>query len=108
MTANLHTHLHRSLFALPLLAVGLLATLSTEAAPVSAAALAAPPAMVIVASGTGTVIALAQPEAGGGDKAGFTAPGNCAAATAPVGAAALARIPGDLGPIAVRIRCASM
>jgi hypothetical protein len=82
MSANLHTHLHRSLFALPLLAVGLLATFSSEAAPEP------------VRGGSSSPIA-------------FTAPVNCAEPSAKVGAAALARMPGDLSPIAARIRCAN-
>jgi hypothetical protein len=84
MTASLSTQLHRSLFALPLLAVGLLGAASIDAAPRPAAVFAgaAPTLLPVVAEL------------------------DCGPLPAPAGALALARMPGDLGPIAARVRCA--
>lgn len=74
---SLSTHLRRSLFALPLLAVALAGVASMER-PVTPALEAWVPA---------------------GD--------DCAAPARPVGARGLARMPGDLVPFNRRLRCAS-
>lgn len=74
---RLSLHLHRSLAALPLLVLGLLAA-GHEAAP------APEPLRLIIA-----------------DEAG------CAEAARPVGARGLARMPGDLAVIGRRISCAA-
>jgi hypothetical protein len=75
----LSTHLRRSLFALPLLAVGLAGLASAER-PV-------PPAP--------SVLEAWQADAG-----------DCGASPRPVGALGLARMPGDLTAYARRLRCA--
>jgi len=74
---RLSTHLHRSLAALPLLALGLLAVPSEVARR-------AEPLRLIIA-----------------DEAG------CAEAARPVGALGLARMPGDLAVISRRMSCAA-
>lgn len=74
---TLSTHLHRSLFALPLLALAL------------AAALQPPPSL------KDTV------------RTAVTAGLACGEAVQPAGALGLARMPGDLGLISRRISCAA-
>ncbi len=89
MTATLSTQIHRALFALPLLAVGLAAAFAAGPVP------GPHPALPQAAEAT-----LALP-------AGMlVAKLDCAATLAPVGALGLARMPGDIGPLGRRLRCA--
>ncbi|MBW8310751.1 MAG: hypothetical protein K0M64_01840 [Rhizobium sp.] len=74
---TLSSHLQRSLFALPLLALGLAAALQ-------------PPPSLKDAVGTAVTAGLA-----------------CSEAVQPAGALGLARMPGDLGLIGRRINCAA-
>lgn len=74
---TLSTHLHRSLFALPLLALALVAAL------------------------------LPQPSLKDTVRAAVEAGLSCGEAVQPAGALGLARMPGDLGLISRRISCAA-
>ncbi|MFY2763892.1 hypothetical protein [Arenimonas sp. MALMAid1274] len=78
---RLSTQLHRSLFALPLLAVGLLATTAGDASPVS---LPVPAALAEAAL-----------------------PGLDCSNPRPAGPRGLARVPGDIATLGRRLRCAS-
>lgn len=78
---RLSTQLHRSLFALPLLAIGLMAAGAGEA----------PPSPVLVP------VALAEAAMSGLD----------CASPPPAGPRGLARMPGDIGALGRRLRCAS-
>jgi hypothetical protein len=86
MTASLSTQLHRALYALPLLAIGLLGVLSID-----------------VAAETTPVVAGSAPTL---PNVALVAQLDCGPIPAPAGALALARMPGDLSPIAARVRCA--
>ena len=91
MTASLSTQFHRALFALPLLAVGLAAAFAAD--PQVAAALPLAPAAVSPLPAT-PALALA-----------LVANVDCESALAP-GALGLARMPGDIGALGRRLRCA--
>jgi hypothetical protein len=91
MTASLSTQLHRSLFALPLLAIAVIGMVSVEAS-----------ANLPPMGGAGTTIAAIDTV----ETVALVAQLDCGPIPAPAGALALARMPGDLSPIAARIRCA--
>jgi len=84
---RLSTQLLRGLFALPLLAVGLAAGAGAEPAA----------CRQDVAAMTRLANTVAEESAGQA----------CAVAMRPAGARALARMPGDIGQLGLRVRCAS-
>jgi hypothetical protein len=92
MTANFSTQIHRALFALPLLAVGLLTAFGAPA-----------PAKIASAPATSTSAERAELR----DATLALAAGlDCDATARPTGALGLARMPGDIGVLNRRMRCA--
>ena len=81
MNPSLSTQIHRALYALPLLAIGIAAALGTETLPGTPASDAATLALESL-------------------------PGPDCSATRAAGTRGLSRMPGDLTTLAVRMRCA--
>ena len=113
MTPSLSTQIHRSRYALPLLAVGLSVALGAGALPSGAstgAALAAPaPRVVVVEVAHPAGAASTLPGAVLSDAATLpydTLPGGSCDTPRPPGARGLARMPGDITALAGRLRCA--
>jgi hypothetical protein len=103
MTPSLSTQIHRAFFALPLLAIALAVAAGGHgpvAAPAATAMPQAPAVVVLASQGASSTLpgdALAIGDAPRSD---------CDVAARPAGALGLARMPGDIGPLAGRLRCA--
>ena len=110
MTPCLSTHLHRSWYALPLLAVGLSVALGAGTLPEGALASPATASdLVVVEIVVPAGAASTLPGAALSDATTLaldTIPGDSCEAPRPVGARVLARMPGDITALAGRLRCA--
>lgn len=108
MNPSLSTQMHRALYALPLLVVGLAGAMGVETLPTVPAAPAAPTTVVVVLATPAGGVASTLPgaPAGATTLAMEAVPGVDCGATRAVGTRGLARMPGDLTTLAVRMRCA--
>jgi hypothetical protein len=106
MTASLSTQIHRAVSALPLLAIAVAVAAGGHLPG------ATTPAAVLPAAPVDTTIAALAPQGvsstlpGDALAIGDAPRSDCDVAARPVGALGLARMPGDIGSLAGRLRCA--